>query len=537
MSSKIDERAVTGHAPGAYTPRIVESPGRAVRGRWWTSVSVRLFLTVWIVYVLHFATNVVRETYLAMTLGERFSVRVDEYMGLHPDLFEIEGRGAYINNNPGASMLGAIPYAVAYPVLSAVLRANPALTQPKPPSEYDDPRPNRTRFMNEARARGLDVKLALAAAVMHAGLMAPLGALAAVVVFGFLRARLRDDRLALGIALLYAFVTPIFFRSAFLNQNAILAHCVLFAFLALTSTDGWGDATEPDDRVAVPIPDSRAVLAGALLGLGVLNDYSGVPMVLAFGVWILVEGWRAGGARSAIRAGLMFSLGGLGPLVLLLAYQWAAFGNPLFPAQRYMPPTRFSVHGWNGLTLPTAELLWRNLFDPRYGLFVFCPMLLAALAAPFVRRDATSPPRGALWLIFGASAALWLFNSANQFANLQWNTGVRYMVPAGALLFFAALPVLRRLPTAVSAALVVLSVVTSWSTAMARESVPVSLARVFTSGFELPWLEVLEKTADAYAPFLEHGTSPLPLFVLTGAVMWLLWRRIPLARRSAADAS
>jgi hypothetical protein len=305
---------------------------------------------------------------------------------------------------------------------------------------------------------------------------------------------------------------------------------VLFAFLALMGTRTWGLAGGPADTDRLPVPDSRAFLAGALLGLGVLNDYSGVPLVLVFGVWILVEGWRAGGARSAIRSGIMFSLGGVGPLVLLLVYQWAAFGNPLYPAQRYMPPTRFSVHGWNGMTVPSVELLWRNLFDPRYGLFVFCPLLIAGVAAPFVRRDETSPSRGALWLIFGASGALWLFNSANQFANLQWNTGVRYMVPAGVLLFFAALPVLRRLPTPVSASLVVLSVVTSWSTAMARESVPVSMARIFTSGFELPWLSVLEKTAATYAPFLEHGTSPLPLFVLTGAVFWLLWRHAPVAR-------
>ena len=529
MSSKIEERVVTGHAPGAYAPPATTAY-RPPRERWWNSVAARLFLTVWIVYVLHFATNVVRETYLAISLGERFSVRVDEYLGLHPDLFEIEGRGAYINNNPGASMLGAIPYAIAHPVIAAVLRANPALTAPKPPGEYDDPRPNRSRFMNEARARGLDVKLALAAAVMHTGLMAPLGALAAVVVFGFFRARLRDDGLAVGIALVYAFATPIFFRSAFLNQNAILAHCVLFAFVALVGTRNWGTASDHGVEAHSAIPDSRAFLAGALLGLGVLNDYSGVPLVLAFGVWILAEGWRAGGARAAIRSGVMFSLGGVGPLVLLLAYQWAAFGNPLYPAQRYMPPTRFSVHGWNGMTLPTFDLLWRNLFDPRYGLFAFCPLLIAGLAAPFVRRDETSPSRSALWLILGSSAALWLFNSANQFANLQWNTGVRYMVPAGVLLFFAALPVLRRLPAAVSATLVVMSVVTSWSTAMARESVPVSLARIFTSGFELPWLEVLEKTAATYAPFLEHGTSPIPLFVLTGAVLWLLWRRAPLAR-------
>jgi hypothetical protein len=468
-----------------------------------------------------------------MSLGEQFSVRVDEYLGLHPDLFEIEGRGAYINNNPGASILGAIPYAIAHPAIAAVLRANPALAAPKPPGAYDDPRPNRSRFMNEARARGLDVKLALAAAVMHAGLMAPLGGLAAVVLFGFFRARVRDDRLALGIALLYAFVTPIFFRSAFLNQNAILAHCVLFAFLALVGTRGWGVDAGSATGSRVPIPDSRLMLAGALLGLGVLNDYSGVPLVLVFGVWILAEGWRAGGARAAIRSGLVFSLGGLGPLVLLLAYQWAAFGNPLFPAQRYMPPTRYSVYGWNGFTLPTFDLLWRNLFDPRYGVFAFCPLLIAALAAPFVRRDETSPPRSALWLILGASGALLLFNSANQFANLQWNTGVRYMVPAGVLLFFAAVPVLRRLPRGVAAALVVLSATISWSTAMVRESVPLSLTRVFTSGFELPWLEVLEKTAGTYAPFLEHGTSAIPLFLLTAVVLWLLWRRAPLAGRAS----
>ena len=520
MSSKTEDRRTTDAMIGTYEP-----PAAAARSRWWSGIGARLFATVFIVYTLHFATNVVRETYLAMSLGERASVRVDEYMGLHPDLFEIEGRGAYINSNPGASILGAVPYAIAHPAIAALLRAKPELAQPKPPGEYDDPRPNRTRFFNEARARGLDVKLALAAAVMHVGLMAPLGAIAALLVFVFFRSRLSDDRQALGIALLYAFATPIFFRSGFLNQNAILAHCVLFAYLALLGLRGAAGGVRAKSG---ELTDRQLFTAGALLGIGVVNDYSGVPLVLAFGVWVLAVGFRAGGAGRAIRAGLVFSAGGLGPLAMLLAYQWAAFGNPLFPAQRYMPPTRYSVDGWNGMTLPTVELLWRNLFDLRYGLFAFCPLLLAAFGAPFIKRDETAPPRDALWLIFGASAALWLFNSANQFANLQWNTGVRYMVPAGALLFFAAVPVLRRLPTAIATGLVVLSATISWSTAMARESVPVSLARIFTGGFELPWLEVLEKTSGAYAPFLEHGTSAVPLLLLTGVVLWLIWRGAPL---------
>ena len=83
-------------------------------------ISIRLFITCWIVFVLHFATNVVREIYPAITLGDHFSFDVSEYMGLHPDIFEIQDQGAYINNNPGAPILGAIPYAIARPLIDFV---------------------------------------------------------------------------------------------------------------------------------------------------------------------------------------------------------------------------------------------------------------------------------------------------------------------------------------------------------------------------------------------------------------------------------
>ena len=52
------------------------------------SIGVRLFLTVWLVYAIFATTNVVRETYLAIALGTNGTVRVDPYLGLHPDLFE-----------------------------------------------------------------------------------------------------------------------------------------------------------------------------------------------------------------------------------------------------------------------------------------------------------------------------------------------------------------------------------------------------------------------------------------------------------------
>ena len=74
----------------------------------------RLALSVWLVYCLFATTNIVRETYLAIALGESGSVKVDRYQNLHPDLFEIPGRGWYINSNPGASMVGALGSMAVY---------------------------------------------------------------------------------------------------------------------------------------------------------------------------------------------------------------------------------------------------------------------------------------------------------------------------------------------------------------------------------------------------------------------------------------
>jgi len=499
------------------------------------STAWRIFATVWLVYVLHFASNVVRETYLAVSLGDSLSLRVDPYEGLHPDLFRIEGRGVYINNNPGASLLGAVPYALARPAIALLFRIRPGLARPKEGGAYEDPRPNRRAFFAEARARGLDVKLALAAASMQAGLMAPLGAASAVLVYLFLAVRLRDPRAAKWLALLYAFGTPIFFRSAFINQNAIVATSTLLAFVSMA--EGGGRVVPRLSRRA------RWILAGALCGFGILCDYSAAPLALAFGLWAGWQGWSGapsrddgdeardaerGGLAGAIDALLRFGLGAAGPLALLFGYQWLAFGHPLFPAQRYMPETPFSVRGWNGITRPSAGLLIGNLLDPRYGLFAFCPMLVAAFAAPFVRRP-DGPRRSELAVIFGATAGLYLFASSVQFAALQFNTGVRYMVPAVPLLFLALVPVLRAVPFWARFVLVVPTLVVSWSVSMAREDVPTSLAQVLLGGFRLPWLAVVEKTSSAYAPFLEGRATPLPIFLVAGIILWAVWRRRGLA--------
>jgi hypothetical protein len=495
--------------------------------------ALRLFLTVWLVYALHATTNVARETYLTISLGTDFTTRVDRYLGLHPDLFEIPGRGGYINNNPGVSMLAAVPYAILVrPAIALAVWLRPSLAQPKPPAAYDDPRPNRTKFMNAARERGLDIVLGLAAIGTQVTFMAPLGALGALLMFFALRARLENERAALWWALAYAFATPLLFRSGFLNQNAAIAHCVLGAFLAIV-----GVRPRANDA---PVPRGALFLAGLLLGTATVCDYSGVPFVLVFGGWIAARAWRLEGAAGAARAVGWYALGGLGPLAVLLAYQWAAFGSPIWPAQRYMPSTRYSVRGWFGFTLPTRELLIGNLFDPRYGLLVFCPMLAAGFAAPFLRARPGSwwPSRAEIGWITASVVALYIFSSANQYANLQWNTGVRYLVPAVPLLFFPLVAVMRRLPMLVVAPLVVASLVISWCVSMTREDIPTAIAIVFREGLTLPVLLVLRKMASGYEGLQLPAFTGWLVYALLALVLWLLWksRRVSPGSRSGGTA-
>ncbi|MCC6990958.1 MAG: hypothetical protein IT181_18265, partial [Acidobacteria bacterium] len=125
-----------------------------------------------------------------------------------------------------------------------------------------------------------------------------------------------------------------------------------------------------------------------------------------------------------------------------------------------------------------------------------------------------------------------LFCSANQFARLQWNTGLRYLLPLVPFCFLYAVPVLERLPAVPRRWILALALAVSWALAMARESVPESLLRVFVAGPELPWLTVIGKTAPQYVPFLDGAPSPLAAMALAAAAVAALWWPLGGARRS-----
>jgi hypothetical protein len=476
-------------------------------------VKKRLFFTCWLIYSLHFASNSVREIFPALSLGDHFSLRVDEYANLHPDLFETPGRGWHINSNPGASMLAAVPYAVARPAIDRIVeRVNEARAKTgAAPPEYDSPWPMARAFFQEAWRRGLDIKLGAGAMVMQVFCMAPFSAFVVVLMFGLMRRLVMPERTALLLALLFAFGTPFFFRTGTLNHNLLLGHFVFLGFLALWNPGGWLEWSG----------GRRLFLAGAAAGAGVLMDYSGVVFMGTLGLY---AAWKWRSARSLA----IFTLGALGPLCLLWWAQWNSFGNAFYPAQHWMPHVAYSDQGFSGFSFPHADLMWQNLFDYRFGLFTSGPLLLLALAAPWLRGK-LHIPKAELTFLFGGVAALWLFASAVQYAHLQFNTGVRYMAPAFALLFIPAALVLRRMSSTVQGLIAVIVITQAWCLAMFRDverglGVLEPVVRVFTGGLQLPFWTVLSRMGGEYPDYFAKGASTLPVFLFVAAVLYVVWR-------------
>ena len=482
------------------------------------STAVRLFATCWAIYMLHSATNIVREHYLAFAIGDHLSFRVDEYRGLHPDLFETFGRGWHINNNPGVSMMAALPYAAARPMIDRIARrvqtARAAAGVTDPPV-YDTPWPNARAFHAEAWRRGLDVRLGLGAMAIQAGFMAPVSALAVAGMFLVLRKVFASDRLALWLALLFAFGTPVFFRTGFLNHNLLVGYAGGGGFVALA--------------LASPPGANRFALAGLGGGLAVLLDYTGVVMaacLLGYGLVRLVGDGRA---REWRRFVLWYGAGAAGPIALLWFYQWASFGDPFAPAQRWMPDVAWADAGYRGLSWPMADLLLANLVDYRYGLFTSAPLLLLSLAAPWVDRGRLLPRRE-MWCLLAIFAAFWLFCGGVNYGRLQFNTAIRYMTSMLPFLFLLSAVVLVRLPRAAIAAVVAISVTLAWSLAMYRDvevgyGVLEPVLQVVRGGPTLPVLTTVSRLGGRTGELAGSGATLVLLVVCASTLLYAIWRR------------
>ena len=374
-------------------------------------------------------------------------------------------------------------------------------------------------FYRQAYLLGMDVKFGLAAAVMQAFLMAPLSALCVVVMFRMLRKLTSDQKSSLSLSLLFAFATPVFYRTAQLNHNLLQA---VFAFLAFAliwfSNLDW---TKNRIRWAY-------LSAGLLTGWTIVLDYSGIILIIAMGVYAVLKIKKIAAGRQRWQILVVFAVGLMLSASVLIFHQWLIFGSPFYPAQYYMPETTYSSSGYNGMDWPQADLLWQLAFGIRYGLFLSAPFLILALVpTAWTSAEVRLLERWETLWIFGLSIAFLLFTSANQFSRMQFNSGIRHMLPVVPFLFLIAAGQWLKLGQVLKWVTAIAGTYWSWCLAMYRDveqgwGIFNSLIQVTAHGPRFPWLETAVNLG-----YAEPGWRWLVFVILIIGIclIWLI--RIP----------
>ena len=430
--------------------------------------ALRVFLVCWLVYPVFWAPYIIREHFPAMTMAEQGTLNVERYLGWTEDIFPGPVKGAFINNNPGASLTGAIPLVLLRPVLARVDAWNQR--QPRPRRREPDEGELFWRAVREGRGcYFLLVTLLTAAAVM-----AP----ATAGMLAYLCSRLIEAGIPAAsaslIAILCGIGTPLLFRVGGLNHNLLVADAGFTALLVL-----W----DPKDR---PLTLPRTFSAGLLCGYALLCDYSGIVVIAVAALYT----WQRSAVNSSrVRALAGFAAGTLPGIAVLVIYQAWAFGAFLHPSQHYMPPTAPTAHGYRGLDWPSPTLTWALLTDLRFGLFVYSPALALAFAAPFLTRIRYRLPKRETRLILIYFALFLLFCSANQYSWLQPLTGFRYLVPVVPGLALLGIQASQALPRRVRRLLACFSCLQMLLVATAHENdLRRTLGTLWKTRLEPPWL-------------------------------------------------
>jgi len=490
------------------------------------SAKIRIFVICWLVYTLHFSTNVVREHYPAFSLIDQGNFQVDEYLGFHSDIFRHTDGHAYIGNNVAGS-LPAVPGLLIFdPVLDRL--EDYRLKHPSGGGSsvyYDTEYPNRAGFLRKVKERGLDLRFGAATFITTFTCQAPLAALLVVLIYGLLLKRgLRGIR-AVSLAFLFAFGTPVFYRAAHLNHNLFFALVLFGSFLLLWKEDG------------VPVTRWRRFFAGLLAGAGLALDYAGALTLLVLYGYLVLARRKDVGLLRAIGESLIFVLGSIPPVAFLLWTQWWMYGNPFLPGQFHMPDVNYTEMGVRGMTLPDPSVFYENLMSPDWGLIPFAPMFVLLLVPALYRKGKMILPRREGVFVAVFTLAFLLFCAANQYSLMQFNSGFRYLLPVVPFLFLALSDHFARMPTWLLFLVGAPSVIHGWVLAMTRftrpemasplHAVPESWRRVLHEGLQLPWLNVLRGTTPDPDHIVHWAIWPFFLLLCTGLVCFWVWRRGP----------
>ncbi|TXD40687.1 hypothetical protein FRC96_05425 [Lujinxingia vulgaris] len=270
------------------------------------------------------------------------------------------------------------------------------------------------------------------------GVMLPLAALGMVALRGILqRLQVSPGSIELATVAWMLGSAAFHYAGAFFGHHAV-AVALLVALWQLEILQGGGT----ESGVSKPGGGMLAFGAGLAAGVAGLIEFQAGVACLLLSAYVVFEPRLR---RWPIWLG--FGLGALGPLILLLVYNNAAFGGPLELSYHHLVNDHLNdlhTQGVGGVTLPKWEYFSGIALSMHRGLLPSSPWVLLAIpgaVALFRRRPALS-----LLLSATALAYLAVVSSANMwFAG--WGFGPRLLVPslgAWAILSAVGFAVCRR---------------------------------------------------------------------------------------------
>lgn len=303
-------------------------------------------------------------------------------------------------------------------------------------------------------------------------------ALTAVALFGELSALFGAWAALFGVSSVFL-ASPVLGYAGLLYGHALSGCLIALGWVQLSRAARTGERAR------------RAVaLAGFFSGAAICVEFTAALGALGLVVYLVYSPLL----RRELPAGMVAAVP---PLLLLAAYNAAAFGSPLSLGYANLPPGAYQEmgRGFFGVRGPTAQSLWQLTFGEHRGLFRFSPVLLFAFLAPR-SRDA-----GLAWLLF---AAFLLLNASYAYWDGHASFGPRHAVPGLILLAVPLAAAFRRWPRGALALLVPALLVCGLAWATRPEASPQDWNPLTQS-----WLHFWSKDAVGASIFWFNSKEPL----------------------------
>lgn len=314
----------------------------------------KLFLTICLVlipFITHYGGNFMADSMLSTTQAvlDSGSIRIDPYvkegckLGLEEKapLFgcdhALDMRSGewkwYSGFPPGSSFLALPAYAVLKPftyLLPETIRGYP-------------------KFQIQTMLLNIIATLLI---------VIPISALLSVLLFRFSRIFLEDREIRIINSLLFSFGTIFFLYSTEFDPRVIGA---FFSFAAFYMLFRYRTKEQKNWLLFT---------AGLFSSIAVTMEY--MQLVLAGILFLYLLSFLRN------RKVLYYMFGAIIPIVLMLCYHYAAFGNPFYTGYHFR---QNHDKGVDVNTFSDFEFsnFWRYSFSPQYGLFFFMPILLFAI--------------------------------------------------------------------------------------------------------------------------------------------------------------